>query len=82
MPGIKTASGKERRLVVLELLREFNRQRGYMPTLQEMVELTGIPRASLEHHLNSLRAQGFIGWIDGRRAMTLHVTSKRKNLLE
>lgn len=82
MAGIKTDTGRDRRLKVLEEVRSFRRSNGYMPTISELVELTGIPRSSLEHHLNHLRTQGFVTWVDGARARTFAVTSKRKDLLE
>lgn len=80
MPRPKTDDGRLRRLLLLGLIREYIHDHGFPPTMAELVEATGIPRATLRWHLDSLSEQGYLKFSGEQKAMrTLRVTRTRKD---
>lgn len=82
MPRPKTEEGRLRRLSLLQLLREYVHEHGYAPTMADLIESTGIPRATLRWHLGSLTDQGFLRFGQDGAMRTLSVTRKDEALLE
>ena len=76
--GVKQEAGRERREVILDELRKAKRELGFVPSLRDLSARTGVPLTSLMYHLDSLRDQGYVTWVEGHRARSTDVTSKSK----
>ncbi|MBI2943813.1 MAG: repressor LexA [Candidatus Wallbacteria bacterium] len=55
-----TLNLSEKQLKVLERLRQFARERGYMPSLRELAQELGITYATVRQHLDALKRKGFL----------------------
>ena len=76
MAGIKTKTGRLKRVAILGLLRSETQSKGYPPSLADLCRGTNIPRTTVRWHLDSLRDQGLINFKDEALARTLKVTRK------
>ena len=73
MVGVRTTAGDAARAQLLGFIREFQAERGYIPSLKQMIDATGIQRASVAWHLTKLRESGVVGFEDGNMARSLRL---------
>lgn len=73
MAGSRTESGEAQREGLLAYIRTYYRQHKYMPQVLEMVEATGMGRASVAWHLTKLRESRKVDFEDGMMARTLRL---------
>jgi SOS-response transcriptional repressor LexA len=68
-----SAPATERQLAILEIIKQFTKERGFSPTLRELAEITGIKSSNgVEDHLKRLRKRGLVTW-EKYKSRTLRV---------
>lgn len=68
----RRAIAAEKREKVLGTLKQFSAEKGYSPTLDELAELSGIPKGTVAYHVRCLAEQGRIKRVDGKhRSITV-----------
>lgn len=69
--GYKTSHGADTRQQILDWIKAFKDEHGYMPTIKEVSEGTGLWRNGIVWHLEKLREEGRVKFEDGKMARTL-----------
>lgn len=78
MAGIPSAHGDAQRFRVLNYLRSFEEQNGYLPTIAGVVRALGMTRTSITWHLAVLREDGVLDYVDGNPARSLRLLAVAK----
>ncbi len=78
MPKEPTAEGEQQRDRIHAFMRAVWKEHGYMPSVTEIADETGLSRTSVYWHLDLLRRTGFITFEDDQRARTLRLTRRRR----
>ena len=61
---------------ILLAIKLHHRQRGYAPTIRDIMQMCDISSTSVvTYHLDRLREAGMVDWLDGS-ARTLHLVKK------
>lgn len=72
------AQGIDRRRAILRFVKDYRKREGYAPSVAEIatgVEL--LSNTAVRHHLETLKAEGFIDWTPGRyRSLTITNTAR------
>lgn len=71
--GTRTVQGDAARQKIMQFLRGFEAEHGYMPNLMEIAEGVDLFRNSVRFHLEILRREGQVEYIDGVMARTLRL---------
>jgi SOS-response transcriptional repressor LexA len=71
MSGVTTDHGDQIRLGLIMFMREFQKQNGYLPTIADMARGMDLHRTSVVWHLDMLREEGRIDYVDGHMARSL-----------
>jgi SOS-response transcriptional repressor LexA len=81
MGAIKTDQGREKREMILDWLRDYRDQHGYMPSRRELCDGLGLSVGVLKHHVDSLVEQGYLKYEPGS-FRTMRLTRKQRKFLE
>jgi len=73
MTGVKTRAGKLTREGLMTFIREFEDENHYLPNIAEMARATGIFRTAVAWHLDKLRDEGKLTFVDGNLARTFRL---------
>lgn len=73
MAGVKTRTGRMSREGLMTFIREFEDENHYLPNIAEMSRATGIFRTAVVWHLDKLREEGVVTFVDGNLARTLRL---------
>jgi hypothetical protein len=76
MTGVPTAHGDQQRLGLIMFMREFEKQEGYLPTIADMAKGLNLHRTAVVWHLEMLRDEGRIDYVDGHMARSLKLLSR------
>jgi SOS-response transcriptional repressor LexA len=76
----KTSEGRERRVEILDYLRQYRDTNGYLPTRDQALADLGISVGVFQHHLQSLVDQGYVKYQKGS-LRTLTFTRKKREFL-
>ena len=67
-------SGIMARARIMSFIRLYSDKSGYSPTVREIGDNVGLAPSNVKHHLDYLRARGFIDFVENR-ARTIRITA-------
>jgi hypothetical protein len=73
---ITRTQGDKQRNALMLFMRAFSEQKSYLPTIADMASGLGWYRTNVVWHLEVLRAEGRIDYVDGHMARSLKVLSR------
>jgi SOS-response transcriptional repressor LexA len=76
MTGITTTQGDKQRNALMLFMREFSKEKSYLPTIADMASGLGWFRTAVVWHLEVLRDEGRIDYVDGHMARSLKVLGR------
>ena len=71
--GTRTPEGDLVRRKMLKFMKAFQKEYGYMPVINEIAQGTGMFRNAVSFHLDRLREQGKVDFLDGMMSRTLRL---------
>jgi SOS-response transcriptional repressor LexA len=71
--GYRTSKGAETRQQIYDWIKAYKTEHGYMPTIKEVSEGTGLWRNGVIYHIEQMRGEGRVHFVDGKMARTLRL---------
>jgi hypothetical protein len=76
MTEITATRGDKQREALMLFMREFSKQKSYLPTIADMASGLGWFRTNVVWHLEVLREEGRVDYVDGHMARSLRVLGR------
>ena len=76
MTGVTTTHGDKQREALMLYMRTFRDVNRYMPTIANMASDLNMQRTAVVWHLDMLRDEGRIDYVDGHMARSLKLLSR------
>jgi SOS-response transcriptional repressor LexA len=74
MTGVTTTRGDKQREGLMLFMRAFRDTNRYLPTIADMASGMGMNRTAIVWHLEILRREGQIDYVDGHMSHSLRLT--------
>jgi biotin operon repressor len=76
MTGVTTTHGDKQRNALMLFMHAFSKQKHYLPTIADMASGLGMQRTAVVWHLEMLRDEGRVDYVDGHMARSLKILSR------